>query len=170
MAVKENNEDKRPVGRPLKIQSVEELAQKIEEYFGNCDPHIIKIKVRKERADGTAYWAEDETISEQRPYTMSGLAHALGISRQTLLDYGDREEFLDTIEDAKEKVHRFAEEQLFGKSSSGAAFSLKNNWGWKDKHDYDHTSGGKRLEAPAIYVSDIAPRDNGDATAETETD
>lgn len=169
MADIDNQEEKRPVGRPLKIQTVEELSQKIEEYFGNCDPHIVKVKVRKERADGTGYWAEDEAISGQRPYTMSGLAHALGISRQTLLDYGDREEFMDTIEDAKEKVHRFTEEQLFGKSSSGAAFSLKNNWGWKDKHDYDHTSGGRRIEAPAIYVSDIAPRDNGDAPAEAET-
>lgn len=97
--------------------------------------------MRKERADGTGYWAEEETISEQRPYTMSSLAHALGISRQTLLDYGDREEFLDTIEDAKERDQRFAEEQLIGASSSGAAFSLKNNWGWKDKHDYGHTTG-----------------------------
>jgi DNA-binding XRE family transcriptional regulator len=156
----EKNDDKRPVGRPLKIQSVEELAQKIEEYFGNCDPHIIKIKVRKERIDGTAYWAEDETISEQRPYTMSGLAHALGISRQTLLDYGERGEFLDTIEDAKERVHRFAEEQLFGKASSGAAFSLKNNWGWKERQEVDHSGkveglfGSSALQVEVINAQD----------------
>ena len=148
MAEVDNTQEKNPVGRPLKIQSVEELNQKIDQYFSDCDPHIAKRMVETgTKADGETMFGLRDIMTEQKPYTMSGLAHALGISRQTLLDYGDREEFMDTIENAKEKVHRFTEEQLFGKSSSGASFSLKNNWGWKDKQEIDHTTDGKPVQA-----------------------
>lgn len=156
------------VGRPLKYSNVADLQRAIDTYFDDCDPHIAKKMTETGmKADGDTLFELRSVITEQKPYTMSGLAHALEISRQTLLDYGDRPEFLDTIETAREKVHRFAEEQLFGKAASGAAFSLKNNWGWKDKHDYDHTSDGKRIEAPAIYMSNIAPRDSTDAPTQT---
>lgn len=45
--------EKKTRGRPLKIQSVEELNVKIEQHFESCDTHIAKTKIRKERADGT---------------------------------------------------------------------------------------------------------------------
>lgn len=67
-------------------------------------------------------------MTDQRPYTMAGLAESLAISRQALIDYAERKEFLDSVGAAKEKVHRFTEEQLFGRASSGAAFGLLNNW------------------------------------------
>lgn len=49
-----------PAGRPLKFQSVEELEEKIEAYF-------------------------DETAKDE--WTITGLANALGTSRETLMDY-----------------------------------------------------------------------------------
>ena len=64
----------------MKNKIVEELQQKIEQFFFSCDPYIAKIKVRQTRVDGTQFWADDETITDQRPCTMSGLAHAPVVS------------------------------------------------------------------------------------------
>lgn len=148
MADKETQEEpKRRVGRPLRYETLAELEQAITAYFNDCDPHLTKRMVETgATGEGEAMFGLRNVMTEQRPYTMSGLAHALKISRQTLLDYGDRPEYLDTIEDAKERVHRYTEEQLFGKSSTGAAFSLKNNWNWRDKQELDHTTNGQTIQ------------------------
>ncbi|CAH0190927.1 DNA-packaging protein [Rhodococcoides fascians] len=148
MADKENQEEpKRRVGRPLRYETLAELEQAITAYFNDCDPHLTKRMVETgTTGEGEAMFGLRNVMTEQRPYTMSGLAHALKISRQTLLDYGDRPDYLDTIEDAKERVHRYTEEQLFGKSSTGAAFSLKNNWNWRDKQELDHTTNGETIQ------------------------
>lgn len=170
MADQTTEQDKQPVGRPLKYKTVAELDQAINAYFDECDPHVAKRMVETgTKADGDTMFELRNVMTEQKPYTMSGLAHAMGISRQTLLDYGNRDEFLDTLDSAKARVHRYAEEQLFSKSATGAVFSLKNNWGWRDQSQVDHTSGGAKIEAPTVYVSAIKPRDADDAATTTET-
>lgn len=117
---------KRPVGRPLKIQTLEELETKIDEYFNNCD-------------------------AKQKPYTMSGLALALDIDRDTLMNYEDKVEYVGTIARAKERCHEFAEGQLFGKAANGAAFSLKNNWGWEDRSKVEQeTKGIQKIEIEIV--------------------
>ena len=82
-----------------------------------------------------------------RPFPISGLADALDMSRQSLLNYSQKEEFFDTITRAKRKCEVYAEEQLFDKSGvTGAKFSLANNFdGWKDKQEIEH-SGLLKLE------------------------
>lgn len=114
-------------GRPLKFQSVEQLQNAIDLYFLNCtDP-------------------EDEN-KYIRPLTITGLANALDTSRETLLEYEERPEFVDTIKRAKGKIHQYVEEYLFnGKNQTSAIFNLKNNYGWKDKTEQDVTSGGEKL-------------------------
>lgn len=106
-------------GRPLKFQSVKELQDAIDLYFLNCtDP-------------------EDEN-KYIRPLTITGLANALDTSRETLLEYEERPEFVDTIKRAKGKIHQYVEEYLFnGKNQTSAIFNLKNNYGWKDKTEQD---------------------------------
>lgn len=129
-----SEENKRPVGRPLKFETLEELELKISEYFGMCDPHIAKRKVMRERADGTHFVAEEECITDQIPYTVTGLALFLDTSRQTLINYEERPEFFDAIARAKLKCEQFAEQHLYtGKTPAGAVFTLKNNFGWKDE-------------------------------------
>ena len=85
--------------------------------------------------------------TQVRPYTISGLADALDMSRHSLLNYSGKKEFLDTITRAKRKCEVYAEEQLFDKSGvNGAKFSLANNFeGWKDKQEVEH-SGILKLE------------------------
>ncbi len=85
--------------------------------------------------------------TQVRPYTISGLADALDMSRQSLLNYSEKDEFFDTITRAKRKCEVYTEEQLFDKSGvNGAKFSLANNFdGWKEKQKIEH-SGSLKLE------------------------
>lgn len=101
-------------GRPLKYKNVEDMQIDIEQYFAECDEN-------------------------GKPYTVSGLAYALGTTRRTLLDYQEKDEFSHTIKEAKAKIERFNEEMLYSRdvSTTGVIFNLKNNYGWKDKQEIE---------------------------------
>ena len=107
-----------PGGRPRKFKSPEEMQEKIDAYFLECD-------------------------EKKKPYVITGLALALDCDRDTLLNYendADKAEFFGTIKKAKAKCHNYAEEFLYtGKNPVGAIFNLKNNWGWRDKQEHEHT-------------------------------
>ena len=119
-------------GRPPFFSSVEEMQEAIDKYFEECDGEIVydpdglpmRNKYGKIIRDG------------RRPYSVTGLALALGFnSRQALLNYQGKEEFHDTILRAKSRVERYAEERLYDKDgANGAKFSLANNFkGWTEK-------------------------------------
>jgi len=123
------------VGRPRKFQSVEEMAAAIDAYFTSCDIRMKQVVNR----DGTV-----TEVLWPMPYTMSGLAEAIGISRRRLLDYNDREdeygkEFRPTITRARARVERNLEERLYDGVGSprGHEFGLKNNFDWRDTHDHN---------------------------------
>lgn len=153
-------------GRPLKFKTVEELEQKINEYFLLCDPHVEEKDaiVWVSPKDGPKYQevTRERYITEQKPYTVTGLAVYLDTSRETLINYEERNEFFDTIKKAKDKIHNFAEEQLFvGRNQAGTIFNLKNNWNWVDKTESDVTSGGKPIPIYGGQSTDIS-RHNSD--------
>lgn len=132
------------VGRPLKFKTVEELQEKIDAYFAECDPHWVQEiywdypRVNgKKQTDSEQIEMTKMVKTPQVPYTITGLALALGTTRDLLLDYEDKEEFSDTIKRAKSKIHDFTERMLFGNNATGPIFNLKNNWGWKDKTEQD---------------------------------
>lgn len=139
--LEEQNKDTRGRGRPLKYESVKDLTQAIRSYFDSCDPHVEpRVVDGGINQKGETIWLKREVLTEQKPYTMSGLARGLGISRQTLLDYSEREEFMDSIADAKARCEEYAESQLFGPYSNGAKFNLVNNYRgkyqvWADKQE-----------------------------------
>jgi hypothetical protein len=140
--------EKNKGGRPLKFKTVDELQVAIDSYFNQCDPHLESRLVESGISQtGETIFAQRKVMTEQKPYTVSGLARALGITRDTLLTYAERPEFVDTVEAAKERCHEWAENALFSKSATGAAFSLKNNWGWKERQEIDHTTDGKPMQA-----------------------
>lgn len=100
-------------GRPRKYNNIEEMEQTINKYFKYCDEN-------------------------KKPYTVSGLANALDLTRQSLLNYEENDEFFDTIKRAKSKIEQFAEECLFvGSNTAGVIFNLKNNYNWKDKQEIE---------------------------------
>jgi len=98
----------------------EELQQAVDQYFAECE-------------------------EQEKPCTVTGLAAALKTSRQTLINYQNREEYAEVINDAKRRIEAFAEEQLFtGRALAGVIFSLKNNYGWTDRQqvEYSGPNGG----------------------------
>ena len=112
----------------LKYKTTEALQAGIDAYFEMCD-------------------------EKGKPYTMSGLALALGIDRATLVRYGDRDLFANQIKKAKQIVQAQLEENaLMGKSNSTfTIFNLKNNYGWRDtvevKNEHEITKVDELLEA-----------------------
>lgn len=128
--------DKHPGGRPPMYKTKEEIQEKIDAYFEKCEGTVLN------NADGEVVLDKygDPVIVGRKPLTITGLALALGFnSRQSLLNYQDKEEFMDTITRAKAQVEAYAEERLFDKDgANGAKFSLANNFeGWKEKQSIE---------------------------------
>ena len=128
--------EEKKVGRPPMYKSTEEIQEKIDDYFSACQGHVLISD------DGFAVTDKygNAVIVDSRPLTITGLALALGFSgRQALLNYQERDEFVDTILRAKSQVEQYAEERLFDKEgANGAKFSLANNFeGWKEKQQIE---------------------------------
>jgi hypothetical protein len=105
----------------MKFTSAEHLSQLVEEYFETND----------------------------KP-TLSGLAVHLGIDRQTLYNYKNRDEFFDIIKAATAKVVSIYEERLiYSDKPTGVIFALKN-MDWKDRHD--HTTDDRPFPTPIIEI------------------
>lgn len=123
-------------GRPPIFTSVEEMQEKIDAYFEECEGTVLNNSNGEVLIDKHG----DPVIVGKKPLTITGLALALGFnSRQSLLNYEGKDEFLDTIKRAKSKVEQYAEERLFDKDgSNGAKFSLANNFkGWAEKQQIE---------------------------------
>ena len=124
------------IGRPPKYKTVEEMQRVIDEYFKSCEGEILKDENGKPIMDK---WG-NPVVFGAKPLTITGLALALGFtSRQALLNYQGRKDFVDTISRAKAKVEQYAEERLFDRDgSNGAQFSLRNNFkGWRGEQSAD---------------------------------
>ena len=111
-----------PVGRPLIFKTTQELQSLIDNYFAN----------------------------EDKP-TLAGLAYELGINRQTLYNYAERDEFIDIIKRAREYVESKYETRLvYDNSPTGVIFALKN-MGWRDKQETEIS--GKDGAPPAFEIT-----------------
>jgi hypothetical protein len=109
-------------GRPLKIKTVKALEEAIVRYFDETGKPVLN--------------REGETVAwEPGPYTMAGLARAIGISRASLLRYEYRPQFRDAVQRAKARVEEYAESKLFDHGlASGAKFALANNFElWREQ-------------------------------------
>ena len=102
-------------GRPKKYTEVEIMQQKINNYF-------------------------EEFNKNNEPYTVTGLCLSLDICRDTLLEYSKDKRCSDTIKKAKLKVENYLEKHLItDNSTTGIIFNLKNNFGWTDKQQLEHS-------------------------------
>ena len=104
-------------GRPLKYRTVQELQNRIDAYFADCDQRMA-------------------------PYTVTGLAVAVGLTRKGLLEYQGRRHFTNAIEHAKARIEVDYEERLIANkgSANGLIFVLKNNYGYQDKIEQEINS------------------------------
>jgi hypothetical protein len=111
-----------------KYKSEKELSKAIESYFRECD-------------------------EKEEPYTVTGLAISIGLSRCQLLQYQSKAQYYNTIKKAKDRCEAFAERQLYqGRNVAGVIFSLKNNWKWRDQQDLNVSNDTK---APDPISDDI---------------
>ena len=142
-------------GRPPKYTTALEMEVVIQTYFKECDPHKAKKLIQEEyrRKDGSKTWriVEREVLTEQQPYTMSGLARRLGLSRQALMDYKKKDEFLDTIKEARSIVEEYNERMLHqGRNNAGAIFNLKVNFGF-----HENIEENPPPENPIVFINNV---------------
>lgn len=138
------------VGRPPKYKSKEEIEEKIEQYFKDCEGHALTDNEGNPVYNKWGY----PVIVDRKPPTVTGLALALGFTnRLSLLNYQGKKEFVNTITRAKSRVEQYAEERLFDKDgTSGAQFSLRNNFkGWDADKKEEETD--TRREAVIIELT-----------------
>lgn len=103
------------VGRPKAYTEVDKMQEKIDKYFNECD-------------------------RKKEPYTITGLALALDLDRKSINNYAKDSEFFPTIKKAKLIVENYLEKRLINDSSAtGIIFNLKNNYGWSDKQEIQHS-------------------------------
>lgn len=112
-----------------KFRDPEQLKKDIEEFFIECK-------------------------EENRVPTITGLAVKLDTTRRTLLDYENqivktlddniKKEISHTIKKAKARIESEYEQALMDRGkTTGAIFTLKNNYGWQDKQEIIQTSNNK---------------------------
>lgn len=121
-------------GRPPKFETVEEMQELIDAYLETKGWKTKEVYSKK----------KDDVVEIDyfEPATITGLAVALGTCRQTLLNYEEKEEFVDTIKAAKAVCENHAEEgaMMNELNATMAIFSLKNNYKWKDKTEIEQTN------------------------------
>lgn len=111
---------KKPVNR-LKIKTIKAMQEAVDRYFAETKTSVIA------RDGGVSY--------VPGPFTVTGLALAMGLTRMSLLRYECRPEFRDTVMRAKARVEEFAESKLYDRgAATGAKFALSNNFeGWREQ-------------------------------------
>ena len=163
-----------PADRPLMFKTPKELQKQVDLYFAECDPHMVETEewepkrmgndgklIKDENGYDELVLIKRKRLTKQIPYTITGLALALGTTRQTLLEYEGEIEgrddkdpaFADTIKAAKTRIEHFTEQMLFGPSPTGTIFNLKNNYGWKDKSEQENTGEQKLIIETRVHDS-----------------
>lgn len=137
-------------GRPPKFESADEMQKIIDVYFADCEG---KPFLGDDGSPVLDKWGSPIMIGAHPP-TVTGLALALGFnSRQTLLNYKAKREFMDTITRAKMRVEEYCERRLFDRDGQrGAEFNLKFNFKWAQEKEEDDDDAGGIIEIPAVMV------------------
>ena len=117
-------------GRPLKFSSPEEMQAVIDDYFNS----------------------RTET---QRP-TVTGLALALDMSREGLVNYAKRDDYFDTITKAKGRVEEFLENRLYDANAVGSIFNLKVNYKWRDTQNLEISGVDGKDISTVVTVNDAS--------------
>lgn len=121
-----------------KFETPEKMQEAIEAYFAKCDAG----RERKVVSQGRVVVVQGSPI----PYTVSGLALALGVDLDTLRNYETKkgyEEFHEIVRNAKIAVLQCLEERgLVGEYNAALVkFQLSCNFGYKEAKD-DNSGGG----------------------------
>jgi len=122
------------MSRPVKHKTAKDMQRLIDLYFLAC-------RVRNEdNSDLLSGRSEEDLlvingIHDIHP-TVTGLALALDLTRQGLIEYSEKGDFSETVKKAKARVEAYVEQRLFYNNATGCIFNLKNNFGWKDQQEH----------------------------------
>ena len=105
----------RKVGRPLKIESPEQMEKILNEYFATTDENKI---------------------------TLTGICLALDLDKNNFYEYEKREGYEKIVKRARMIVENSYEMSLRENGRTGDIFALKN-FGWKDKTEVENTTNNK---------------------------
>lgn len=142
-------------GAPAMYNTVDEMEQTIDNYFTSCweedwrpvlkDGLIIEWKQQRDRN------GQPLMKLRERP-TVTGLALALGFnSRQTLLNYQAKKEFMDTVKKAKLIVEHYYEKGVAeGDIHPATGIFILKNFEWKDTFDFSMNATSEQLSASDI--------------------
>lgn len=142
-------------GRPLKY-APDDFSKRINRYFNSISYYEEVLN----DAGEPAIDIDGEKIIKvvyATPPSILGMCLSIGINRETLLEYSNREQFADTIKQAKAKVEQYLADQLNRTTQvAGIIFNLKNNFGWKDVQTVENTgpNGGPLLIQGVSAMSD----------------
>ena len=105
----------RKVGRPLKIETPEQMEKILNEYF--------------------------ETTEENK-ITITGICLALNLDKSNFYEYEKRKGYEDIVKRARMIVENSYEMSLRENGRTGDIFALKN-FGWTDKQEIENNTQGK---------------------------
>ena len=127
-------------GRPLQYSNPEDMQVIIDCYFLSCALNR-GTDIQEGLNENGAISLDDfkRNTYDEHP-TISGMALVLDLTRNSLIQYEGREEFVNTVKKGKVRVESYAEQRLQQPACTGTIFSLKNNFGWCDKREIE-TSG-----------------------------
>jgi len=108
----------RKVGRPLKIESPEQMEKILNEYF--------------------------ETTEENK-ITLTGICLALNLDKSNFYEYEKREGYQDIVKRARMIVENSYEMSLRETGRTGDIFALKN-FGWRDKMEVENNAEISKLD------------------------
>lgn len=134
-------------GRPLKYEDHEKLKADIRAYFDACFEEKWFDELRRDEAGNVMYDNLSKIPLKQplkkkvqiRPVTITGLAVALGTSRKTIIDYEGKEDFSNTIKEAKDFIENCLEDGMIKGDINATVgiFNAKNNFDWVDKTEVE---------------------------------
>ncbi len=144
--------EKNKGGRPPAYTNKEQIKGLIEDYFKRCEGKILEDK----EGNPIINKYGEPVYIDREPLTITGLALALGFnSRTSLLNYQDKEEFMNTITRAKAIVQQYSEKRLFDKDGvNGAKFNLANNFGYTERQTVEAVNTNINLQKDVSSMTD----------------
>lgn len=159
-------------GRPPKFKSQKDLKARIERYFRWCEGEPL---IDETTGKPVVTKSGIPVYIGVHPPTIVGLANALDVSRQTLLNYQGKRQFEEIITKAKRRVEQYAEERLYDKDgSAGARFNLQNNFkGWKNETEVTlNAAEGQDImaEIRTRMAAEAFPDEGGQSVRQSRTE
>ena len=116
-------------GRPRVFNTPEDFEDAISKYFGSITRTYPDPDGKLDNNGDLIYITEFIEVP-----SVTGLCLYLKISRDTWNEYAKREGFTDTAIHARLLMENYLQNELLtSKYSQGIIFTLKNNYGWKEK-------------------------------------